>query len=54
MARNQEFDLANCDFLKISRLSFGLFFHESNIVELGIDRAVCEEIPRTDWQLLLN
>ena len=34
-------------FLKIM-FSFALFFDEDNIVKLGIDHAVCEEIAATD------
>ena len=28
--------------------SFALFFDEDNIVKLGIDHAICEEIAATD------
>ena len=40
MARNQEVDQFSVSFL--------LFFDENNIVKLGIDHAVCEEIAVTD------
>ena len=47
VARNQEFDLRNCIFLK-SLISFALFFDGDNIVKLGIDHALCDEIATTD------
>ena len=47
VARNQELDLRNYVFLKFP-ISFALFFDENNIVKLGIDHAVCEEIAATD------
>ena len=47
MARNQGLDLRNYVFKKFS-ISFALFFDENNIVKLGIDHAVCEEIAGTD------
>ena len=34
-------------FLKFP-ISFALFFDEDNMVKLGIDHAVCEEIAATD------
>ena len=40
MARNQEVDQFS--------ISFPLFFDENNIVKLGIDHTVCEEIAVTD------
>ena len=40
MARNQELDQFP--------ISFALFFDENDIVKLGIDHAVCEEIAATD------
>ena len=53
VARNQELDLRNYVFQKFA-ISFALFFDENNIVKLGIDHAVCEEIAATDGQLLLK
>ena len=47
VAKNQELDLRNYIFLKFP-ISFALFFDEINIVKLGIDHAVCEEIAATD------
>ena len=47
VARNQEVDLRNYIFKKFL-ISFALFFDENNIVKLGIDHAVCEEIAATD------
>ena len=47
VARNQELDLKNY-VLKKFLISFALFFDEDNIVKLGIDHAVCEEIATTD------
>ena len=47
MARNQELDLRNYVFFKFP-ISFALFFDEDNIVKLGIDHAICEEIAATD------
>ena len=47
MARNQELGLRNYVFEKLP-ISFALFFDENNIVKLGIDHAVCEEIAATD------
>ena len=47
VARNQELDLSNYVFKKFP-ISFALFFDEDNIVKLGIDHAVCEEIAATD------
>ena len=35
-------------FLKKFPISFALFLDENNIVKLGIDHAVCEEIATTD------
>ena len=46
VARNQELDQFP--------ISFALFFDENDIVKLGIDHAVCEEIAATDGQLLLK
>ena len=42
-----EFDLRNYVFKKFP-ISFVLFFDENNIVKLGIDYAVYEEIAATD------
>ena len=53
VAKNQELDLRNYIFLKFP-ISFALFFDEINIVKLGIDHAVCEEIAATDGSLLLK
>ena len=47
VARNQELALRNYVFKKFP-ISFALFFDEDNIVKLGIDHAVCEEIAATD------
>ena len=47
VARNQELDLRNYVFQKCP-IFFALFFDEDNIVILGIDHAVCEEIAATD------
>ena len=47
VARNQGLDLRNYFFLKFP-ISFALFFDEDNIVKLGIDHAICEEIAATD------
>ena len=47
VAKNQELDLRNYIFFKFP-ISFALFFDEINIVKLGIDHAVCEEIAATD------
>ena len=47
MARNQELNLRNHVYQKFS-ISIVLFFDENNIVKLGIDHAVCEEIAATD------
>ena len=47
VARNQELDLRIYVFLKCP-ICFALFFDEDNIVKLGIDHAVCEEIATTD------
>ena len=47
MARNQELNLRNYVFKKFL-IPFALFFDEDNIVKLGIDHAVCEEIAATD------
>ena len=46
VARNQEVDQFS--------ISFPLFFDENNIVKLGIDHAVCEEIAVTDGYLSLK
>ena len=35
-------------FFKKFPISFALFFDENDIVKLGIDHAVCEEIAATD------
>ena len=40
VARNQEHDQFP--------ISFALFFDKNDIVKLGIDHAVCEEIAATD------
>ena len=53
VARNQEFDLRNYVFKKFPIL-FALFFDEDDIVKVGIDNAVCEEIAATDGYLLLK
>ena len=53
VARNQELDLRNYVFLKFP-ISFALFFDENNIVKLGIDHALFEEIATTDGWLLLK
>ena len=53
VAKNQELDLRNYIFLKFP-ISFALFFDEINIVKLGIDHTVCEEIAATDGSLLLK
>ena len=47
VVRNQELDLRNYAFLKFL-ICFALFFDEDNIVKLGIDHALCEEIAATD------
>ena len=47
VTRKQEPDIRNYIFLKF-RISFALVFHEDNIVKLGIDHALCEEIAATD------
>ena len=47
VARNQELNLRNHVYQKFS-ISIVLFFDENNIVKLGIDHAVCEEIAATD------
>ena len=47
VARNQELDLRNYIFLKFP-ICFALFFDEDNIVKLGTDHAVHEEIAATD------
>ena len=47
VARNQELGVRNYVFEKFP-ISFALFFDETNIVKLGIDHAVCEEIAATD------
>ena len=47
VARNQEIDPRNYVFKKFP-ISFALFFDKNNIVKLGIDHAVCEEIAATD------
>ena len=47
VARNRELDLRNYVFKKIP-ISFALFFDENNIVKLGIDHAVCEDIAVTN------
>ena len=47
VARNHELDLRNYVFKKFL-ISFALFFDEDNLVKLGIDHAVCEEIAGTD------
>ena len=47
MARNQELDLRHYVFLEF-RISFALFFDKDNVVKLGIDHAVSEEIASTD------
>ena len=47
MARNQELDLRNCFFFYFL-ISFALFFDEDDIVKLGIDHVICEEIAATD------
>ena len=47
VARNQELALRNYVFKKFP-ISFALFFDEDNIVKLGIDYAVCEEVAATD------
>ena len=47
VARNQELDLRNYVFFRFP-ISFALFFDENNIVKLGIDHSVCEEIAATD------
>ena len=53
MARNQELDLRNYVFKKFP-ISFALFIDEDNMVKLGIDHTVCEEIAATDGELLLK
>ena len=47
VVRNPELDLRNYVFKKFL-ISFALFFDEDNIVKVGIDHAVCEEIAATD------
>ena len=47
VARNQEANLRNQVFKKFP-ISFALFFDDDNIVKLGIDYAVCEEVVATD------
>ena len=53
VARNQELGVRNYVFEKFP-ISLALFFDETNIVKLGIDHAVCEEIAATDGWLLLK
>ena len=53
VARNQELNLRNYIFFKFP-ISFALFFHEDNIVKLGVDHAVRGEIAATDGWLLLK
>ena len=47
VVRNRELDLRNYVFKKFL-ISFALFFDEDNIVKVGIDHAVCEEIAAID------
>ena len=53
VTRNQELNLGNYIFFKFP-ISFALFFHEDNIVKLGVDHAVRGEIAATDVWLLLK
>ena len=47
VARNQELDLRNY-LVKKFLISFAIFFDEGNIVKVGIDHDICEEIAATD------
>ena len=47
VARNQGLDLRNYLFQRC-RICFAFFFDEDNIVILGIDHAICEEIAAAD------
>ena len=53
VARNQELDLRNYVFEKFL-ISFALFFDEDNIVKVGIDHTVCEEIAETETETQIN